>query len=374
MTIPIYKPFLPPASLKYAHEALDSTWISSQGKYIQMMQDRLQELLNVKYVLPLNNGTSACHLLAKILFKKLGENNKYQIIVPNNVYVAAWNAFLFDNRFTLIPIDADINTWNIDLQQLDEKIKQYPEASVLIVHNIGNIINVPELQRKYPNTYFVEDNCEGFLGKYENEWSGVKSLCAAVSCFGNKTLVSGEGGFISFQEESLYNYAKSLHGQGQTSQKFVHDLLGYNYRITNVQAAIYYGQLDIMDQILDMKSVIFEKYRNFIKNREDVFAQSIDSSTQHSNWMFGVRIPKQKNYSEAEQFFKNKNIETRPMFYPISTHKHLQNNSDVLLDNTNMTNAEILNKTCLILPSFPELSIDEQNHILETLENYINSI
>src|SRR5208282_5313879 len=103
--IPIYKPYLPPGSLALAHDALSSTWLSSQGKYLQIVQDKLQGLLKAPYVLPVNNGTSACHLVAKALRHShpVG-NSKKKLIVPNNVYVAAWNAFLFDGDYQLLPI------------------------------------------------------------------------------------------------------------------------------------------------------------------------------------------------------------------------------------------------------------------------------
>jgi perosamine synthetase len=98
--IPIYKPYLPPNSLKYAHDALNSTWVSSQGEYLQIVVEKLQNLLDIQYIIPLNNGTSACHLAAKALHKAFPSAcSKKKIIVPNNVYVAAWNAFLYDNNF-----------------------------------------------------------------------------------------------------------------------------------------------------------------------------------------------------------------------------------------------------------------------------------
>lgn len=180
--IPIYKPYLTDKCLEQAYDALKSTWLSSQGKYLTIVQEKLSELLNVKYVLPVNNGTAACHLMAKTLFNKKSIN-KHILIVPNNVYVAAWNAFLFDNHFQLIPIDANLESWNIDLDQLKIALEKYPSASVLIVHNIGNIINVPALQLMFPNTIFVEDNCEGFLGKYQNQYSGTTALSSAISFF-----------------------------------------------------------------------------------------------------------------------------------------------------------------------------------------------
>jgi perosamine synthetase len=370
--IPIYQPYLPPNSLKYAHEALDSTWLSSQGKYIQMVQEKLQELLNVKYVLPVNNGTSACHLLAKSVSEKYSTDENYginEIIVPNNVYAAAWNGFLFDSNYDLLAIDADLDTWNYDLKQLDWAITVSPKAAVLIVHNVGNIINVPELKRRYPNTVFVEDNCEGFLGKYENQYSGTASFASAISFFGNKNITSGEGGAFITNDEETYQFAKVIHAQGQSKKRFVHDHLGYNYRITNIQAAILYGQLEILPEIIQRKQDIFGKYRAALQNREDILIQKIADQTEHANWMFGVRVPDNQNYDATELYFRNVGIEIRPMFYPISAHAYLNDNWNVKW--TACTNAELLNKECFILPSYPDLSDQEQTHILQSLERYL---
>jgi perosamine synthetase len=363
--IPIYQPYFTKKSLSYAHETLDLTWVSSHGKYIQIIEEKLKELLNVKYVLPVNNGTSACHLLSKSLTNKFDKN---EIIVPDNVYVAAWNAFLFDKNYKLLSIGSDIDTWNIDLAELDEKINLHPNAAVLIVHNIGNIINVPELQKKYPNTVFVEDNCEGFLGKYNNTQSGTASYASAISFFGNKNITSGEGGALITNDEETFLYAKNIHSQGQSDKRFIHNNLGYNYRMTNVQAAILFGQIEILPEILEKKQKIFEKYRNFISNRDDISMQTIRPDTEHSNWMFGVRV-KNSNYSATESFFKNRNIETRPMFYPIYCHDHLIKNKNVSWNKNE--NSELLNNECFILPSYPDLTHDDQKHILSSLENYL---
>jgi perosamine synthetase len=367
--IPIYQPYLPVSCLNFAHDALDSTWLSSQGKYIPMVTEKLQELLGVKYVLPVNNGTSACHLVAKCVAEK---KHLSEVIVPNNVYVAAWNAFLFDFNYDLFAIDADLTTWNIDLQELDRAIYQHPHAAVLIVHNVGNIINVPQLQQKYPNTVFVEDNCEGFLGTYEGSQSGTASYASAISFFGNKNITCGEGGAFLTNDEEAYHFAKTTHAQGQSTQRFVHDKLGYNFRITNIQAAILYGQLQILPDILDMKEKIFDKYRQVLKNREDILIQSSPPNTQHANWMMGIRIPGHKNYQNAELYFKSNGVEIRPMFYPISAHKYLNNN--YIVSWTNCNNATLLNNECFILPSYPGLTSKEQSHILKTLEDYLITV
>jgi perosamine synthetase len=370
--IPVYKPYLPPQSLKYAHEALDSTWLSSQGKFLPMVTDKLKEILNVPYVIPLNNGTSACHLVAKSLTRAHPSPGKKKIIVPNNVYVAAWNAFLFDKEYELIPIDADLNTWNFDLFQLDFQLREHPDAAVLIVHNIGNIINVPELQRRYPNTHFVEDNCEGFLGSYGGKPTGTAAFASSISFFGNKNITSGEGGAFITNLEGTYQYAKRVQGQGQSDKRFIHKELGYNYRMTNIQAAILLGQIESMYSIVRMKRDIFATYREMFGGRTDIRIQSIDENTINANWMFGVRVPGQTNYDIAEAHFKSRGIEIRPMFYSIFEHDHLKTHPDIHV--ADCTNANTLNKECFILPSYPELTQDEQNYIIREVNDYVRGV
>lgn len=371
--IPIYKPYLPAQSLKYAHDALDSTWISSQGKYIQIAQERLQELLKVSHVLLVNNGTSACHLVAKALYyAQPPAQGKKKIIVPTNVYVAAWNAFIFDDNYTLIPVDANIDTWNIDSEKLHFAIQNNPGADVLIVHNIGNIINVPALQQKYPAVRFVEDNCEGFLGYYDDVLSGTASFASAISFFGNKNITSGEGGAVITNNKDAYEFVRCVHGQGQSNKRFIHKELGYNYRMTNIQAAILCGQFEILQEIQDRKNSIFERYRQAFDNRTDIKIQISEPGTSPANWLFGIRVPNLLSYEQTEVYFATAGIEIRPMFYSIFEHVHIKNNPNIL--STNCDNAILLNKSSLVLPSYPELTIEEQSHIIRVVNKYVGSL
>lgn len=371
--IPVYKPYLPPTSLSYAHDALDSTWLSSQGKYLNLVNERLQNILQTPYVILLNNGTSACHLMAKALYKYYKPTfGKKKIIVPNNVYVAAWNAFLFDKEYELIPVDANIDTWNVDNLKLENAIEAHPDADVLIVHNIGNVVHVPSLQIKYPHIHFVEDNCEGFLGGYGGQATGHASFASAVSFFGNKNITSGEGGAFITNSSDAYDYVKCLQGQGQSSVRFVHKELGYNYRMTNIQAAILYGQLDCLQEILSLKREIFEKYRNAFKDRDDIRVQVSEPNTASSNWMFGVRVPGHESYELARYYFEQRGIEIRPMFYSIFSHEHLKFHPDIHHCETLI--ADVLNKECFILPSYPGLTAEEQQHIINTTNDYVREV
>jgi len=349
---------------KYAYDALESTWISSQGKYMNQVPEMLEEALGVKYALLCNNGTSAMHLVARTLKYKYPDIKG--ILVPNNVYVAAWNAFLFDKEFTLYPIDADVYTWNVDISKLQANAdKAY---AILWVHNLGNTIDAPQMRRYFPEHVFVEDACEAFGGTYLNRalHAGTASFCSGLSFFANKNITCGEGGAFLTNSLEAYKYARLLWGQGQSATKFIHDDLGYNYRMTNVQAAILRGQLEYAVEIMEMKTEVFNRYfEAFTKEPTLRVQQTIDGGT-HSLWMYGVRIPGNPGYDRAKEFFDRHHIETRPMFYPITRHKHLSHiecETDV---------AELLAQECIVIPSYPELAMEKeiQDYIIKKVIEY----
>jgi len=362
--IPSYKPYLPQRVLKYAHEAIDSTWISCYGKFIPLIEEKLSEISECKYVLTTNNGTSAVHLVAKAL--QLKHPKIKRVIVPSNIFVAAWNMFINNPVYELIPVDANIETWNIDYDCLDEALDMYPDAALLAVPNVGNIVNVPLIQRMYPKLVIVEDNCEGFFGSYENHKAGSKSLASCASFFGGKTITSGEGGVFFTNDENIYNEIKRIKSQGYTGKNFLFSGLGYNYRMTNVEAALLYGQIEILDEILEMKNNIFNWYKEELKDVEEIDFQHEEALCKHSNWMFGIRMKdftKEKTDSLKLALFASE-VETRPMFPPINYHTHFSHFKDFEVSTK-------LYETGIILPSFPDLSKTEIHHICKTIKDFL---
>lgn len=353
--IPIYVPYLK-NSFKSPISAIESTWVSSQGEYLKLTKKRLQDLLNIKHVLLVNNGTSATHCLLLALKYKYPHVNK--IYCPNNVYVAVYNTVLYEYNISNISVlKIDSNTWNV------KHNREYwdtleSDSAVIIVHNLGNIINVPLIKSWRPDLIFLEDNCEGLFGKYGDIYSGTYegTLCSSVSFFGNKTITSGEGGAVFTNDDDLYNYLSKVCNQGNSSIRYLHDVMGYNYRMTNVQAAILFDQLDDLDYILSCKSKIFDFYR---KNIDTKYQQILENNSKHSNWIFGVRIKGISGYDEVEKYFSENGIETRPFFYPINSHKHL-----ATIEYNDPTPL-ILNKECFMLPSYPELKINELDYIVD---------
>lgn len=361
--INIYEPYLTKSSRKYLIDAYDSTWISSQGEYKNKSEELISKLLSVdkEKLFLCSNGTSATHLCAIALRYKFP--NIKRILVPNNVYVAAWNAFIMNPVFELVPIKTDITTWNIDINDLRDKIKK--NDAVLIVHNAGNTINVPKLKRLYPKNIFIEDNCEGLFGKYENKLTGTSSFCSSFSFFGNKSVTSGEGGLFFCNDIETLRHVKKVHGQGMSKKRYVHDTLGYNYRMTNLQAAILLGQLEDHKEILERKTLIWERYTNNFKNEKNILLQKSDNYTESAKWIFSCRIVK-KDFKSINQFMTSKNIEIRPMFYPMSTHDHLKKYANIEEE----TSAKIINKECLMIPSHPKITLDTIDFISEKLIEY----
>lgn len=361
--IPAYKPYLPPRALEYAHEALASGDLA-QGGYKKIAAEHLAALLGIKHVILTCNGTAATHLIFKAL--KFRHPQIERVIFPNNVYVAAWNAALFDEHdWDLIALDADLRTWNAAYETAEQFAPMDETTAFVIVHNIGNPVNVPALKRKFPRCVFVEDNCEGLFGRYEQSHTGTASLCASLSFYGNKTITCGEGGAFITNDTELYEWINRVHSQGQTEKKFIHDVVAYNYRMSNLQAAILVGQLSVISEILHRKSFIFNLYRLYLSRAKKIQFQVTEPDVEHSRWMFGVRIGGTESYDAAAQWFAQRDIETRPIFYPITDHKHLSR-----FHPTATGNARRLSNECVILPSYPSLNGDEIEYICDRVREF----
>lgn len=353
MKIPIYKPYLPNSSTEYAKDAINSGWVSSIGEYIERATDKLRELTGVKYVVLVNNGTSATHLCARVLREWHPETRR--VFLPSACYIAAYNSLLYDdNDWVLQPVDLDIDTWNM-------RIPEYEEGdAIMAVHNLGNIIPLSGI-----DCPIIEDSCETLLGNPKQK----QSLCSSLSFFGNKNMTSGEGGAVLTDNEDIFNYVAKLKGQGQTKTRYIHDELGYNYRMTNIQAALLLGQLEEWDTIEAYKKSLFTKYNEAFKDHPNIIPQKIVYN--HSRWMYAVRIVGSKSYEDNKKFFDAHGVDTRPMFYSFKHHRHLDFLQGV--DGRAIANAERLHNEIVMLPSYPELTLEEVKHISEIVIKLGNS-
>lgn len=377
--INIYNPNIA-SYTKSAMDAIESGWISNHGKYIGLATEKLKETMKCKHAILMANGTCATHCLFIAL--KHAHPAITKIYVPNNAYVAAWNAALMEySECQLSVMRMDANTWNICTDE--EYIATLePNAAALIVHNVGNVINVPRLKRLRPDMVFVEDNCEGFLGKYGDQcqdqcqYSGTSaaSLCSSVSFYGNKIITTGEGGAFLTNDDAVYNHILRVYSQGMSAKRYVHEVHAYNYRMTNVQAAFLYDQLSDLDAIIAQKTKVFETYGALLNEYDLLRSGRVrlfekEDGTQSTHWIFALRIV--GNPDETAAFFDANGIDVRPFFYPIHAHAHL---AGLTCDNHNHVDdpvSVLLNKEILLLPSSPDMTLDEQRRVIDTVRKFI---
>lgn len=355
--IPVYKPRVFSES---ALKAIESSWISSQGIYIEKAAKSLSDFMKVPHVILTNNGTAATHMLVKSIRFKYP--NVRSIYAPNNVFVAVWNSVLYEYEKSSLKI-LEVNPLTLNMRTDEEYISSLERnAAVMIVHNVGNIVNVPRLKRLRPDLIFVEDNCEGFFGTYEGIFSGTStaSLCSAVSFFANKTITCGEGGAFFTHDKELYDYIYCIVNQGTSFEKYKNKYLGYNYRMTNIQAALLFDQLSNIECTRNDKHEVLKYYKNNLKNY--VVFPEVENNTESSEWMFICGI--KGVYKDIEAHMKEAGVDIRPFFYDINVHSHLSSITRIPVHNEN---------TYIMLPSYPDLSDAQLHHICTRLVEFITT-
>lgn len=348
-----------------AIEAITSGWISNYGVYVKNCEQMLCDKFNVKHCILMNNGTASTHCL--IMSLKFKYPNIRKLYVPNCVFVAAWNCPLMEydsSELEVLKINPD--TYNIDITE-EYWASLEKNSAVIIVHNLGNIVNVPNLKKMRPDIIFIEDNCEGFTGKYYDEYSGMSqsSLCSSVSFYANKSITTGEGGAFFTNHTDVFDYIKSVYSHGMTEKRYVHNQLAFNYRMTNVQAAFLYDQLLDLTNIMTMKKAVFDTYDELLKElyiNGTIQKLDTDKTTTSSNWMYCIVVPNLE--FEALESFMNKNlIQIRPFFYDISYHSHL--------NHITRHDDGVLSVSGVMLPSFPDLNIQELRYISVYLKEFL---
>ena len=211
------------------------------------------------------------------------------------------------------------------------------------------------------------------MGKYNKQYTGTMCLASSISFYPNKHITCGEGGAFMTHDIDVFNYIKKFSRQGQTDKKFIHDIIGVNYRITNIQSAMLYGQLELLDEILKLKINNYNKYILYLDKYIKCGKISIQKNkynTEQSYWMFALIINGNKSYNKLCNYLICNNIESRPLFYDITYHKHLYNIKKI---NTKLYLTPNIHNEVVILPSYPELTDKNIQYICKTICNYIDN-
>ena len=358
--IPIYQPWVAATQEDNVLACVRENWISSRGRFVDTFEKHLCEYTGLSAVTSCSNGTTALHLA----LLALGLNEGDEILVPSFAYVAAVNAIAYV-RATPRFVDIDPSTWNICPTDAEKKISPKTKA-IICVHTYGVPCDMTTLRdfADHNKLFLIEDSAEA-LGSFQGgKHIGTTADVCTFSFFGNKTITTGEGGAVGSRDPDIVAIASRLKNQGLVQQGgYEHDIVGYNYRMTNIQAAIGVAQLAEVNKILNLKCKIADRYRRDLID----FAEFQDCSTQQcSNWINTIKLGSIERTQVLHKALERNNIEVRPGFSQVD--KMPMYKSEPLLPRT-----QELADRLLCLPSHPSLTEDQQTRVIEAITDEFKS-
>jgi len=353
---PVAIPNLNGNEFKYLTDAFMSTWISSSGEYIGRFEKEFSKYSDCHYGVAVSNGTVAIHLALVAL--GIGEGD--EVIVPDLTFAATINTVLHANATPVI-VDVEENSWCIDPKEIEKAITPKTKA-IIPVHIYGQSCDmnaIMKIAKKY-NLKVIEDCAEAHGAMYGGKKVGSFGDIGCFSFYGNKVITTGEGGMCVTKSPELDEKMRVLRDHGMSKTKrYWHDVIGYNYRMTNLQAAIGLAQLERIDEIHKNRKLYEKNYKEILDPKSFTFQQDIDNRTRIT-WLVSVLLDENINREEYIKKLKTKGIDGRPFFYPLSD---MEIYKEYCKNETPVTHK--LSKIGLNLPTYESLkSMGEIRNIL----------
>lgn len=315
--IPVAAPVLDGRETEYVMECMQTTWISSAGRFIGAFEEAFAKLCGVKHAIAANNGTTALHLALVALDLKPGD----EVIVPTLTYIASANAVRYCGA-TPVFVDSDPVTFNLDPADVAAKITPRTRG-IMPVHLYGHPADmdpIMELARKH-DLFVVEDAAEAIGARYKGRPVGSIGDCATFSFFGNKIITTGEGGMVTTNDDALAEKLRLFRGQGMDpKRRYWFPVVGYNYRMTNIAAAIGLGQIERVEHHLSVRQSIAKAYdERLARFGNKLVLPKVEPWGEHVYWMYTIVLGEgvTRSRDEVMALMNEQGIETRPVFYPM---------------------------------------------------------
>jgi perosamine synthetase len=359
--IPVAEPSLGKKELEYVVDAVRSGWISSKGRYINEFEQKFAKYCGVKYAVSTSNGTVALHLA--LLSMGIGKND--EVIVPTLTFIATANAVAYTGAKPVF-VDSLPGYWCIDPEKIEKAITPRTRA-IIPVHLYGHPANMDPIIKiaRKRDLQVIEDAAEAHGAQYKGKKVGAMGDLGVFSFYGNKIITTGEGGMIVTNNKKLASRAGMLKNQGMDPRrKYWHSVIGYNYRMTNIQAALGVAQLSKIDSLLEKRRKIAKLYDKFLSRIDGITPLSEQIWAKNVYWMYSVLIDKNKFKPGRDGLaakLRVKGIETRPFFHSIHTLPPYKTGSCFPV-------AQILSREGINLPSSPNLSFKDVAHICNQIE------
>ncbi len=364
--IPLSVPNFQGKELAYVTKAIETEWVSTSGTYIKEFEDNIAHYLKIEKAAACQSGTAAIHLAVKLSGVEAGD----EVIVPTLTFIAAVNPVKYVGAEPIF-MDCD-HTLNMDLVGLEKFCKEEcfltreglvnrrskkRIKALVIVHVFGNMMNmekVMEIAARY-QLKVIEDATEALgsystMGRYEGRFAGTIGDFGAYSFNGNKIITTGGGGLLVAKDPGLVEKAKYLSTQAKNDELYyLHDEIGYNYRMTNIQAALGNAQLEQLEQFIEIKERNYQIYQKAIDKIEGLRLLPFNDYTRSNHWFYSLVIDKESYGLNKDQLLhrlRRCNIETRPIWGLIHEQKPYRNHQHYHITNAREYRDKVLNLPC----------------------------
>lgn len=342
--------------LKYVTECIETGWVSSVGSYVDQFEKMSAEFAGTKYAVATSSGTTALHIC--LILAGVGEND--MVIAPNITFIATLNAIKYTNA-TPILIDTDAGNWQMDLTILADFLQNeteqrngvcYHKATgkripiIMPVHVLGNMCDMDKLMQiaQQHNLTIIEDSTEALGSYYKGKHAGSFGLMGTFSYNGNKIITTGGGGMIVTDDEALAKKAKHLTTQAKSDPfEYMHDAIGYNYRLVNVAAAMGVAQMEQLPGFLQRKQAITDFYKKALTGVGDIVFQEVLPNVQPNNWLPTIFTSKQREVLKA---LNDSKMQSRPFWVPMNQLPMFKN--DLFVNNNDRS--DYIYQHCLSIP------------------------
>lgn len=314
--IVLVEPLLNGNELEYVTDCISAGWISSQGKYVRQFENVFGQYVGCPNTLAVSNGTVALHLA--LLALGIGPGD--EVIVPDLTFAAPVNAICYIGA-TPVLVDVEPISMAIDPTLIEELITEHTKA-IIVVHLYGQPADMDKVEiiaKKY-GLKIIEDCAEALGSLYQGRHVGQFGDAATFSFFGNKTITTGEGGMLVLKDPSVLERARILRDHGMSPERrYWHEEIGFNYRLTNLQAAVGVAQLERVDQFVERKRCIANQYKSHLLINSNLSLPSDWGDVRNSFWLFTMTLINgfERHRDGLLNFLKLNGIESRPVFYPI---------------------------------------------------------
>ena len=347
-------------------EAFDSNWIAPLGPHVDGFEQEITDYIGVDHAAALTSGTAALHLVLRIMGITKGDI----ILCPSLTFVASANVILYENA-TPVFVDVDPKYWTIDLSSLENAIKKYNPKALIAVDLYGQSCDydaITDLCEKY-NVLLIEDAAEALGAEYKNQKCGSFGRMGILSFNGNKIITTSGGGMLLSQNEEYIKKARFLATQARESElHYEHKELGYNYRMSNLLAAVGRGQLQNLDNFIAKRRNIYKRYYDALSSVSGIEFMQEAEYGKSNRWLTTLTIDNQKTGIDRNQVveaLEKENIESRPVWKPMHM-QPLYENCEYVKSDARDVSAELFEKG-LCLPSGSSLSEEDQNRIIDII-------